>query len=243
MRNFPLKKDEQRVLVFGDSVLNGGSPTDHSKLATTLLEQSLQNSCNPKIRVLNISAGSWGPDNAFAYLKKYGDFNATLMVLFFSSHDAHDNMNHEPVVDIHSSYPSGQPCCALWDGFSRYVLPRIKVLFNKPKKEKFSKIHKIDSSEKFNTGWQDFVDYSKENNISLFVVLHPDKKEFKAGKYNKNGQQIIDFLNTNNISYLLELNNTKADNFRDDIHYNNKGQKCLFDELLPVIKERVCKRK
>ena len=92
-----MKINEKRILVFGDSVLNGGSLTDHKKLATTLLEKSLQKSCDPLIRVLNISAGSWGPDNAFSYLKKHGDFNASAIVLFFSSHDAHDNMYHEKI--------------------------------------------------------------------------------------------------------------------------------------------------
>ena len=240
MRNLPLKRNEKRVLVFGDSVLNGGSLTDHSLLATTLLEKELQKTCDPSIRILNISAGSWGPDNAFAYLKKYGDFNASEIVLVFSSHDAHDNMNHEKVVDKHPSYPSSQPCCALWDGFYRYFIPRVTALFSKPDKKEFSKIHKIDHSKIFNTGWQDFADYAKRNNLKLFVVLHPTQTEISSGKYDENGVEIINFLKQNHIPYILELNRTKKAFFRDDIHYNPKGQQFLFEELMPVLEEDVC---
>jgi lysophospholipase L1-like esterase len=240
MRSLPLGKNENRVLIFGDSVLNGGALTDHEKLATTLLEKNLQKSCDTPMRVLNISAGSWGPDNAFAYLKKYGDFNATAIILFFSSHDAHDNMNHEKIVDIHPSYPSKEPCCALMDGFTRYLIPKVKSLFSKPNKEEFSKINKIDTNETFNTGWEDFVQYANQHNIKLYVVLHPDKKELETGKYDTNGQQIINFLNVNNIPYLLELGKTKQENFRDDIHYNEKGQEFLFHALVPVIEKNFC---
>lgn len=38
--------------------------------------------------MLNISAGSWGPDNCAAYLKHYGLFGAKAMSLLVSSHDA-----------------------------------------------------------------------------------------------------------------------------------------------------------
>jgi hypothetical protein len=241
MRSLPLAKNEKRVLLFGDSVLNGGSLTDHGELATTLLEKSLQKSCDTSVRILNISAGSWGPDNAFAYLEKYGDFNATEIILVFSSHDAHDSMNHEAVVDVHPSFPSKEPCCALVDGFSRYFIPKVESFFSKSdKKETVGKIHKIDNDEKFNSGWEDFLHYAKAHNMGLYVVLHPGKKEFEAGEYDENGKKIIEFLNTNKVPYLLELENTKKEYFRDDIHPNKKGQELLFHELLPVVQKKVC---
>ena len=239
MRSLPLKDNENRVLIFGDSVLNGGNLTDHDALATTLLENDLQKICNKSIRILNISAGSWGPDNAFSYLQKYGDFNASSIILVFSSHDAYDNMKHEKIVGQHLSYPSSQPCCALWDGFNRYFIPRVTALFSNSK-EKFSKIHKIDQSDTFNTGWKNFIDYTKKYNIKLFVVLHPDKQEFISGQYNKNGIEIINFLKENNIPYLLELNKIDVTYFRDAIHYNNKGQRFLYEELKPILEKNIC---
>ena len=94
------------ILGFGDSVINGGVLTDQDSLATTILSDSLTKIHRNKIQFLNVSAGSWGPDNCFAYLKKYGDFGAKSIYLFVSSHDAYDNMNFEKIVDVSESLPS-----------------------------------------------------------------------------------------------------------------------------------------
>jgi lysophospholipase L1-like esterase len=236
MRSLPLQKQEKRILVFGDSVLNGGSLTSHHKLATSIAEEFLQKQ-DVKIRLLNISAGSWGVDNAFAYMKKYGDFNATAIILVFSSHDAYDNMTFDKVVGKLRSYPARQPCCALWDGFYRYLLPKIEKLFFT--KESFSKINKIDHSEEFNAGWVSFIQYAKQHHIPLYVILHPDKNELKNFAYNKNGKKIISLLNQYNIPYLLELQNNKIENYRDQIHYNNLGQKFLSKELIRLIQNNI----
>ena len=54
--------DERRVLVFGDSVVNGGNLTDHEDLATTRLAHDLLPFAGGnKVVVGNVSAGSWGP--------------------------------------------------------------------------------------------------------------------------------------------------------------------------------------
>ena len=51
------------ILGLGDSVINGGTLTDQDSLATTRLSKSLTQLLQRKVQVLNISAGSWGPDN------------------------------------------------------------------------------------------------------------------------------------------------------------------------------------
>jgi hypothetical protein len=236
MRSLPLHKNEKRILVFGDSVLNGGNLTSHDKLATTISEKYLQKQ-DKKIRILNISAGSWGVDNAFAYMKKYGDFNASAIILYFSSHDAHDNMTFDKVVGKLRNYPDSQPCCALWDGFYRYFLPKIEKIFLSEKS--FSKINKIDTAENFNSGWISFIQYCKQKNIPLYVILHPDRKEFENQEYNKNGKSIISLLKRFNILYKLELSNNQVKYYRDRIHYNNEGQKFLSKELIILIQNNI----
>src|SRR5690349_531508 len=67
--------DSIRIALFGDSVINGGTETDQDSLASTKLSKYLTAKYKKTVKVLNISAGSWGPDNCFAYLKKHGDFN------------------------------------------------------------------------------------------------------------------------------------------------------------------------
>ena len=108
MRSLPIDADDRCIVLgFGDSVLNGGTLTDQDSIATTIVEKQLQRT-NESIRFLNISAGSWGPDNCAAYLNKFGSFNAKMIILFVSSHDAYDNMTFEKTVGVHKSYPKEQ---------------------------------------------------------------------------------------------------------------------------------------
>ena len=82
------------VLGLGDSILFGGGWMDHDSLATTLFSDETG------MQMLNISSGSWGPDNCVAYLKEKGTFGARAMVLVCSSHDAYDAMSFAPVVGV-----------------------------------------------------------------------------------------------------------------------------------------------
>lgn len=239
MRSSPLRQESKKILIFGDSVLNGGSLTSHQHLATTLLESKIKNNCNRSTQILNISAGSWGPDNAFGYLKEYGDFNTSLIILLFSSHDAYDNMKFEKIIDVEDSYPSHQPYCALWEGFNRYLIPKLKSFISSEKKE-FSKIHKIDKGKIFNSGWINFVKYCQTHKIRLVALIHPMQEEITAKEYNKNGIEIINFLKQNKIEYYLELNATKKEYYRDSIHYNNSGQQFLYEELYKIVSNIVC---
>ena len=72
---FGLRSDEvnphkKNILGLGDSVIYGGVQTDQDSLATSLF------SVETGMQMLNISAGSWGPDNCAAYLKEKGMFKA-----------------------------------------------------------------------------------------------------------------------------------------------------------------------
>ena len=130
MRSLPLAdNDSIRILKIGDSVVNGGSLTDQDSLASTILENDLSEEFKCKVRVLNISAGSWGPDNAFAYVKKYGIFKAKLMILVFSSHDLYDVMQHEAILGLDPAMPVKKPPFAIAEVVERYLLPRMKSFF------------------------------------------------------------------------------------------------------------------
>ena len=95
MRSDEVNPHKKHILGLGDSVIYGGVQTDQDSLATSLF------SAETGMQMLNISAGSWGPDNCAAYLKEKGMFNAKGIFLLVSSHDAHDNMDFMPVVGVH----------------------------------------------------------------------------------------------------------------------------------------------
>lgn len=215
------------VLGLGDSVINGGVLTDQDSLATTRLSKSLSSLMQKKVQVLNISAGSWGPDNCEAYLKRYGTFNAKGAFLICSSHDAHDNINHQQVVDVHPSFPSHQYCSAYWELIDRYLLPRF---FKEEEPSEISKDGKI-----FNTGFQALKDRFDKTGIPFFIWLHPDQAEVEKGEYNCEGGEIIAFCERNSIPLIKGLDVMKLADYRDGIHVNEMGQKVIASEIIQFI--------
>lgn len=229
MRSEDIDTSAQIILGFGDSVINGGTLTDQDSLATTILSDSLSKIHQKKIQFLNISAGSWGPDNNYAYLEKHGDFGAKSIFLFVSSHDAYDTMDFEKIVDVNKSYQSEQYLFALYELIDRYLLPRAEDLIKKFKSDSDNfRIKKEKKESKFNTGFTSFIKYSEKKNISLVIYLHPEKEELIKGSYNDQGDEIIKLASKNNIPLIFGLNNgfEKSD-YRDGIHLNSNGQKKL----------------
>jgi hypothetical protein len=128
MRSAPLpaaKADprEYRVLVLGDSVVNGGSLTDQSQLATTRLETELADALDRPVRVGNVSCGSWGVPNLLAWADRFGLFGADAAVLVLSAQDAADVPTFAPLDPV--TQPTRRPRSALWEGCRRYLLPAL----------------------------------------------------------------------------------------------------------------------
>lgn len=235
MRSAPLRAtDRIRVVKMGDSVINGGPHVDQDDLSSTILEQAMQSEFGTDVRVLNVSAGSWGPDNAFAFIEKYGDFDASMFVLVFSSHDLNDNRHFQPVVGVHPAWPSKKPALAVTDGFCRYVWPKVKTWFGSEEPE-YKYLQGIDDSG-INSGWNDFFDYCTGSDIELLVYLHPEQDEVIAGEYNDKGKQLITMFQERNVNYILGLSYANAStDYRDHIHINATGHRHLADALTQSI--------
>lgn len=238
MRSEEIDASSKIILGFGDSVINGGVTTDQDSLATTILSNTLSKLQKNKLQFLNISAGSWGPDNCFAYLKKYGDFGAKSIFLFVSSHDAYDNMNFEKIVDIHESFPSKQYKSALYELGDRYLIPRLKDLLKISTSTNDNLgINKRKPNSVFNTGFKSFYTYSKEKKIPFTIYLHADREETILGQYNEQGKEIIRFSKQNNIPIILDLKNgLNISDFRDNIHLNSKGQVKIASSIVKYMK-------
>jgi hypothetical protein len=222
--------DSIRILGFGDSVLNGGMSTDHDSLATTIIEHVLNRQYpEHNIRCLNISCEGWGPDNCFAYMAEYGDFDANMIFLVVSSHDAYDNMDFRKVVDVHPDFSSKQSLSAIYE-MGEYFISRI---FSK-KHDEYD--HIVKNSNDFNPGFLSFHRYTQKKNIPFFIYLHPDRQEIIDGKYDARGEEIIRFCNANHITLIEGLKYENISLFRDAIHFNECGQRMLANILLPEIK-------
>lgn len=226
-------------LGLGDSVLNGGVLTEQDSLATSIVSATLTNEFGKRVQFLNISAGSWGPDNCYAYIKKNGLFNAAKVYLIVSSHDAYDNMDFQNIVGVDVNFPQKQYSFALFELFERYLLPRIKSVFGIQEPKENLGINKRVLNSHFNTGFFNLANLCKSKNIELIVYLHAEQDEIKRGEYNNQGKTILEFCESNNLKVLKDLNLLSLQtDYRDNIHINNSGQKKLADLLLTSMKEK-----
>lgn len=251
--------DSTVILLIGDSVINGGNLTDQDSLATTKLEERLSREMQQKVRVLNIAAGSWGPDNMAAYLRKYGTFNAKLICLVTSSHDIHDIMGHEPIVGVNINMPNKQYKVAwveLWERYKDIILYQIKETISPSPKE--PEVHTptepaltldesgiTKSGSGFNPGYQEILDIANKDAIPLIIYLHPEISEVQAGQFNSQGKQIEAFAQQHRIPLYNELNlGIQLDEYRkmDVIHYNDLGQNKLADRLSPIFIDYLTKK-
>lgn len=235
--NFPAKKvdKETRLMVFGDSVLNGGNLTDHADLATTLLENRLSDGHKKNVRLGNISAGSWGPGNWLAYAKEFGFFNADIIILIISSHDAGDNPTFEPLNP--DTHPQSKPTSALWERLKRY-LPRYLPQLSKAAEAPV--ISQVDEKVGFVQGLtdlQNFLRLARVQTPKVLVVQWPEQSELSSGKF-KNGyfeiRQVAEDLGIPVIPMaptLLKNMKEGGQPYRDNIHPNDLGQQIIAETL------------
>ena len=243
------------VLGLGDSVIFGGTMLDQDSIATTLFSKETG------MQMLNISSGSWGPDNCAAYLREKGTFGAKAMVLVCSSHDAFDVMSHIPVVGIYPNYPDKQYKLAIWEVIDRYLMPRIKVYFRGKQllDPDAQVVEKVKSEERrvknsntasdegvaqkslnFNPGFDQLLLISEEKHIPIFIYLHPEVGEVMSRKYKEGGLMIMEWAKTHHVKLIDGLNEgVTVDMYRDVIHLNEKGQRNLansFEDMFSKLK-------
>ena len=111
-----------RVLMIGDSIVNGGWWTDQNDTLSETLAAYL-NAFKPSVEVLNASANSWSPRNELAYLQRFGLFQAQILVLVINTDDLFATAPTSLAVGHDRNYPDRKPPSALAEVISRYLLP------------------------------------------------------------------------------------------------------------------------
>ena len=110
-----------RILVLGDSIVNGGWWTDQQETIPALVENELVSSLSssfPEIEVLNASANSWGPRNELAYLERFGVLEAQVVILIINTDDLFATAPTSIPVGRDRNYPHRKPPLAtieLWE--------------------------------------------------------------------------------------------------------------------------------
>lgn len=116
--------NRKRVLCIGDSVTNGGAPTDQADTYPYRLEGCLRGR-GWDMAVMNISAGSWGIENQLGYLRKHGIHGAGIVVVQIGSHDLYQKKSEGAIVGNDPNFPDANPPLALWELGERYAWPRV----------------------------------------------------------------------------------------------------------------------
>lgn len=117
--------DTLRILMVGDSVLNGGNRKDQTETISELWEARIREN-QPQVEILNASANSWGIGNQWGYLQQYGLFNSDVVVLQIGTHDL-----IQPTSTAESLPDTPPPRFALQEAWYDYAWPRLQgKLFN-----------------------------------------------------------------------------------------------------------------
>ncbi len=233
---FPATKSdpaELRVLVIGDSIVNGGAPSDDSELATALLPGMLGKQLGRPVVVGNISCGSWGPINQLEYVRRYGLFDADVVVIVVNSDDAFDAPTYGPLGPEH---PTRAPVLALEEllfyygpmAFKYHVLggkkagPPAPVLEPNPEDQRASL-----------AAFERLVITAREAGASVVAVHHFKLTELQSGRNDPGydrlreaaGRVGVRFVDTR--TEMVRLMREKGTGYRDYIHPDAAGQEAL----------------
>jgi len=113
-----------RILLVGDSIVNGGWWTDQSEILSVQLQQQLVPlplESYTAVEVLNASANSWGPRNELAYVAKFGTFEAQVLVLLLNTDDLFATAPTSVQVGRDRAYPQRYPPLALGEVLGRFI--------------------------------------------------------------------------------------------------------------------------
>jgi hypothetical protein len=221
-----------RVLVAGDSVVNGGAQTDQTETITGQLSARL----GPSVFVGNVSAGSWGPANLEAYFQRYGWFDAQRLVFVFSTHDLHDLPRS--CQDYGPDFPTSAPPFATFELVTRYLPRLVPALAREPEPGcgPEPEVHPV-TPEGPKALLRLLADARRVDPAPL-ILLHPTRDELESG--NGLGSSGIARLLIDNGYDVVDMSGPlagMADDYRDGIHplpaINAVYAKVIADRLHP----------
>jgi hypothetical protein len=241
---FPARKldpNELRILVFGDSVINGGALTNQSELATSLVQHELEKRLGRPVVVGNVSAGSWGPGNWRAFVEEFGFFDADYIILVANSGDVGDCPTFARLDPIEN--PSENPTFATYELVMRY-LPRYLPTFSSggsaASAVPANPSHQHSAPTPIERiGLEDlrkFLSMAKSQTANVALVHFLDRSEVESGTESPSFTYVEALCNELHVPAFSTRVNFPSDHaaeyFRDPIHPNLAGQKKLYEALM-----------
>lgn len=244
-----------RILMTGDSVLNGGNPTNQNQTITELLETKLTQNGHPT-EILNASAGSWGIGNELAYIRKFGTFQSDALILQIGTHDLTQPQSTSERVGHDPNYPDHPPLSAIQEGFTRYVWPALAPTFKVYASSAEIPLPlpaKIDKQfQKNMNNLKEILSLAQKQKIPVFVLFTPNREDliptFQTPRYKSEFLQILKAAQVKVIDTHIawsKLPPTTVNNyFRDEVHFTVAGNQAaadlLFQQLCEAATLRAC---
>ncbi len=229
-----------RILLLGDSVLNGSWWTDQNETISAVVTRILLTTNSPKIEVLNISANGWSPRNELAYLKKFGCFQAQILVLLLNTDDLFGTAPTSMPVGNDRYYPSQKPALAILEAATRflpYAPPPEMAIVNAEGGDRVG----------FNlAAIEEIYHITQAQNISLKIALTPlwhevtnQTKDYEITARSR----LVKFTQEQGIAYLdfLPIFQSHSDPqtlYHDQIHLSPLGNKLVGTEISKLIVEK-----
>ena len=236
----PIKQTSAlRILVLGDSIVNGGWWTDQQETISALMEDelasSLSSSSFSSIEVLNASANSWGPRNELAYLERFGLLEAQVVILIINTDDLFATAPTSIPVGRDRNYPSSKPPLAAIELFEQ-VFTKAKPIpeMERVRAEKGDRVG-------FNlAAIQQIKAIATQNDARFILAMTPLLRELQgtgSRDYEiKARERLNKFVETENIFYVDFLPVFKEFPqpeflYRDHIHLSPPGNRLVSETL------------
>jgi lysophospholipase L1-like esterase len=235
-----------RILMIGDSVLNGNNTTDQQETIPELFEARLLG-IKKEVEVLNASAGSWGIGNQLGYIGKFGTFESDAVILQIGTHDLLQPPSGIPGVAKHPLMLNSKPLLAIQEVFHRHVMPKLSSVFvsNSP-----AASVPVSESQRFMENMQRFeqiVALVRAKNIPLFVLYTCDRADLlPVPNQPKFKSEFVDRLKALKIPVIdthaawSKLPKTRVESyFRDGVHPTAPA----YESIADLVFQQLCIQK
>jgi len=233
---------ERRVLIIGDSIVNGGARVDDADIATARLQKSLSADLQQYITVCNAACGSWGTPNQLAYAKKFGWFDAEVVVILLNSDDAYDIPGDGSTVGT-DRMPDTKPWCAGSEFLARYLVAIVRArLFGPSLGERLTTEEKSESAAVVCAeALKQLIESAKQSGATVLVARYEGLAE-SAGIYKAGGDRIEQTLQTMGITpidlghaFSEALRQKRGSVFQDLMHPSKLGHQVIAETLQPTL--------
>ncbi|MEG3849633.1 SGNH/GDSL hydrolase family protein [Microcoleus sp. herbarium19] len=165
-----------RILMLGDSVLNGNNTTDQNETIPELFEAHLLG-LKKQVEVLNASAGSWGIGNQLGYIRKFGTFESDAVILQIGTHDLVQPTSSSAGVGNDPLMPNRKPLLAIQEALDRHIMPKLSSIFVS---DSPAAGVQVPESQRFEENMQKLEEIAalvRAKNIQLFVLYTCDRAD------------------------------------------------------------------